>query len=165
MEQAAEVELFQQKKAAEAKRYQEEQEAEALKKKAEAEKFAAEQKAEGIKLVGEAEAEAIKAKGLAEAEGIDKKAEAMKKMGEASVLEMFFNAYPSIMAAAAKPLENVDQIMMFGEGNSAKMVGDIVNSTRQVMSGIEASTGIDIQALVSGFMGGKLSDTNNKENK
>ena len=62
------------------------------------------------------------------------------------------------MAAAAKPLENVDQIMMFGEGNSAKMVGDIVNSTRQVMSGIEASTGIDIQALVSGFMGGKLSD-------
>ena len=158
MEQAAEVELFQQKKAAEAKRYQEEQEAEALKKKAEAEKFAAEQKAEGIKLVGEAEAEAIKAKGIAEAEGIDKKAEAMKKMGEASVLEMFFNAYPSIMAAAAKPLENVDQIMMFGEGNSAKMVGDIVNSTRQVMSGIEASTGIDIQALVSGFMGGKLSD-------
>ena len=158
MEQAAEVELFQQKKAAEAKRYLEEQEAEALKKKAEAEKFAAEQKAEGIKLVGEAEAEAIKAKGIAEAEGIDKKAEAMKKMGEASVLEMFFNAYPSIMAAAAKPLENVDQIMMFGEGNSAKMVGDIVNSTRQVMSGIEASTGIDIQALVSGFMGGKLSD-------
>ena len=79
-------------------------------------------------------------------------------MGEASVLEMFFNAYPSIMAAAAKPLENVDHITMFGEGNSAKLVGDIVNSTRQVMSGIETSTGIDLQALISGFMGGKLSD-------
>ena len=26
------------------------------------------------------------------------------------------------------------------------------------MSGIEASTGIDLQALISGFMGGKLSD-------
>ena len=155
-QQAAEVELYKRQKEAEAKRYEFEQEAEALKKKAEAEKYARAQEAEGIRLVGEAEAEAIRAKGLAEAEGIDKKAEAMKKMGEASVLEMFFNAYPQIMEAAAKPLANVDQIMMFGEGNSAKMVGDIVNSSKQVMEGIKASTGIDLSSVLAGFLGGKL---------
>jgi len=157
-EQKAAVELFQRQKDAEAKLYEEEQEAEALKKKAEAEKYAAEQRAEGIRLVGQAEAEAIRAKGVAEAEGIDKKAEAMRKMGEASVLEMFFNAYPQIMAAAAKPLENVEQIMMFGEGNSSKMVGDIVNSTKQVIEGVKASTGVDLTAILSGFIGGSIQD-------
>lgn len=162
-EKEAEVELFKKQKEAEAKKYQAIQEAEALKSKAEAEKYASEQKATGIKLVGEAEAEAIKAKGIAEAEGIDKKAEAMRKMGEASVLEMFFKAYPEIMAAAAKPLEKVDSITMFGDGNSAKMVGDIVNTTKQVVSGIETSTGINLQSLLAGFLGGELAKDRKEE--
>lgn len=166
-QQKADVELYKRQKEAEAKRfeiaqqadaqkYQTTQEAEALKKKAEAEKFASEQRAEGLRKIGEAEADAIRAKAIAEAEGIDRKAEAMKKMGEASVLEMFFNAYPEVMAAAAKPLENTSSITMFGEGNSAKMVGDIVSSATQVMSGIEASTGINVQSLLAGFLGSKL---------
>ncbi len=162
-ERAAEVELYKRQKDAEAKRYELEQEAQALKIKAEAERYAKEQEAEGIRLVGEAEAEAIRAKGIAEAEGIDKKAEAMKKMGEASVLEMFFNAYPQIMEAAAKPLANVDQITMFGEGNSAKMVEDIVKSSKQVMEGIKASTGIDPAALIAGFLGGKMGQNASKD--
>lgn len=159
-QQRAKVELYQRQKDAEAKKYETIQEAEALRQKAEAEKYAAEQKAEGIRLIGKAEADAIEAKGIAEAQGIDKKAEAMKKMGEASVIEMFFNAYPEIMAAAAKPLENVGSITMFGEGNSAKVVGDIVTSTQQVMKGIETSTGINLQSLLAGFVGGKLADVN-----
>lgn len=160
-EQKAQVELFKRKKEAEARKYEAEQEAEALRKKAEAEKYASEQKALGIKAVGEAEAAALEAKGVAEAVGIEKKAEAMKKMGEASVLEMFFKAYPDVMAAAAKPLDNVNSITMFGDGNSSKMVEDIVKSTSQVMSGIEASTGINVQALLSGFLGSKLNNSNN----
>lgn len=159
-EKKAEVELFQRQKDAEAKAYETAKEAEALRVKAEAEKYAAEQKAKGIRLIGEAEAASIKAKGIAEAEGIDKKAEAMKKMGEASVLEMFFNAYPQIMAAAAKPLENVDKITMYGDGNSTKLIGDIVNSTTQVMEGVKKSTGIDLSAVLAGFLGGKLADSN-----
>lgn len=169
-EKAADVELYKKQKAAEANRYEQEQEAEALKKKAEASRFAKEQEAEGIKAVGEAEATAIKAKAIAEAEGIDKKAEAMKKMGEAAVLEMFFEAYPKVMEAAAKPLQNVDQIMMFGEGNSSKMVGDIVNSSKQVIEGIKAATGIDPMAIIAGFLGGKVgsateNDPDKKETK
>lgn len=157
-EQQAEVELFKRKKDAEAKRFEEEQKAEARKATALAEKFAKEQEAEGIRMVGQAEAEAIRAKGLAEAEGIDKKAEAMKKMGEASVLEMFFQAYPQIMEAAAKPLTNVDSITMYGDGNSTKLIKDIVNTTTQVVKGVEDSTGISLQSLLAGFLGGKLAD-------
>ena len=84
----------------------------------------------------------------------------MRKMGEASVLEMFFKAYPEVMAAAAKPLENVGNITMYGEGNSAKLIGDIVNSGTQVMSGVEQATGLDIKALLSGFLGGKFAGLN-----
>jgi len=156
-EQRADVELYKRKKDAEAKRFEEEQAAEALKKKAEADKFAKEQEAEGIRMVGEAQAAAIKAKGLAEAEGIDKKAEAMKKMGEAAVLEMFFEMYPKAVEAAAKPLENVDSMVMYGDGNSTKMIKDIVGTASQISEGIKSSTGLDIQSILSGFLGGKLS--------
>ena len=166
-QQKAEVELFKRQKDAEAKRYEEEQEAEAMKKKAEAEKYAKEQEAEGILRIGEAEASAIKAKALAEAEGIDKKAEAMKKMGDAAILEMFFNAYPQIAAAVAKPLENVDSIVMYGDGNNTKLIKDIVGTTTQIAEGIKSSTGLDVQAIISGLIGGKMgtidssSDVNN----
>lgn len=161
-EQAADVALYKRMKEAEAKKYEAEQEAEARKAQADADKYTKTQEAEGIRLVGEAEAEAIKAKSLAEAQGIEKKAEAMQKMSEAAILEMFFNMYPQAMEAAAKPLGNVDQIMMFGEGNSAKLVGDIVNSSTQVMEGIKKSTGLDISALIAGVVGGKLGQASNK---
>ena len=79
---------------------------------AEAQRFAKEQEAEGIAAVGKAEAEAIRAKALAEAEGIDKKAEAMKKYGEAAVVEMIMAALPEIARNVAEPLSKVDKITM-----------------------------------------------------
>lgn len=165
----ANADIAKEEKLVEVKRTQAEVEEQALdaeiRKKADAEKYASEQKALGIKAVGEAEAAALEAKGIAEAVGIEKKAEAIKKMGEASVLEMFFKAYPDVMAAAAKPLDNVNSITMFGDGNSSKMVEDVVKSTSQVMSGIEASTGINVQALLSGFLGSKLNNNNVESNK
>lgn len=160
-EQAADVALYKRKKEAEAKRFEEEQQALAQKAKADADKYSKEQEAEGIRKVGEAEAAAIRAKAVAEAEGIEKKAEAMQKMGEAAILEMFFNMYPLAMEAAAKPLSNVDQIMMFGEGNSAKLIGDIVNSSKQVTEGIKSSLGIDPIAMLSGLLGGRLGSVSN----
>lgn len=155
-EQKAMAELFRRQQQAEAEKYEEVQQAEAIKAKADADRYAQEQEALGVAALGKAEAEAIRAKGEAEAEALDKKAEAMRKMGEASVLEMFFNAYPQVVEAAAKPLANVDQIMMFGEGNSARMVEDIFNYTKQATAGIEASTGINIASLLAGFVGAKV---------
>ena len=155
-QQEAEAELFKRQKDAEARRYEQEQEAAAAMKMAEAQKFAKEQEAEGIAAVGKAEAEAIRAKALAEAEGIDKKAEAMRKYGEAAVVEMVMSALPEIAKNVAEPLSKVDKITMYGEGNSSKLLADIVNGTTQVTEGISAGMGIDLKSLILGAMGGKL---------
>ena len=155
-QQEAEAELFKRQKDAEARRYEKEQEAAAEMKIAEAQKYAKEQEAEGIAAVGKAEAEVIRAKALAEAEGIDKKAEAMKKYGEAAVVEMIMSALPEIAKNVAEPLSKVDKITMYGEGNSAKLLADIVNGTTQVTEGISAGMGLDIKSLLAGALGGKL---------
>ena len=165
-QKAAEAELVRRQKAAEAQAYEAVQKAEAAKQAAaleaearklmaEAELSQAQKEAEGIAAKYQAEAEGIRAKGLAEAEGIDKKAEAQKKMGEASVLEMYFQAMPLIAQAVAAPLANVDSITMYGEGNQAKMVGDITTSMNQIMAGVKDATGVDPMALLAGFLGGK----------
>lgn len=145
---------------ADAERYAAEQEAEAelyrRTKEAEAKMIERQKEAEGIRAVGEAEAEAIRLKALAEAEGIDKKAEAMKKYGEAAVIEMIMNALPEIAKNVAEPLGKVDKITMYGEGNSTKLISDIVNGTTQVTEGISAGMGIDIKSLILGALGGKM---------
>ena len=145
---------------ADAQRYAAEQEAEAelfrRTKEAEAKMIERQREAEGIRAVGEAEAEAIRLKALAEAEGIDKKAEAMKKYGEAAVIEMIMGALPEIAKNVAEPLSKVDKITMYGEGNSAKLLSDIVNGTTQVTEGISAGMGIDIKSLIMGALGGKM---------
>ena len=155
-QQEAEAALFKRQKDAEAKRYEQEQEAEAERKSAEAQKYAREQEAEGIAAVGKAEAEAIRAKALAEAEGIDKKAEAMKKYGEAAVIEMVMQALPEIAKNVAEPLSKVDKITMYGEGNSAKLLQDIINGTTQITEGFTEGMGIDVKSLLSGLLGGKI---------
>lgn len=146
-EQEAEADKIRRQKDAEARAYEIEQEAKAMKAKADAEMYAAEQQAKGIAAIG-----------LAEAEAIEKKAEAQKKMGEASVIEMYLNALPQIVANAAAPLTNVDSITMYGEGNSAKMVEDVMKSANQVFSGL-ADTGLDLPAMLAGALGGKLATT------
>lgn len=154
-EKTAEAELFTIQKKAEADRIKAENEALALKAKAEAEAFAKKKEAEALKEYLLAEATGIKEKGLAEAEAIDKKAEAMTKMGEAAVLEMFFNVLPSVAENVSKPLQNVDSITMYGEGNGAKMVGDITKSMSQVINGVGDATGLDVKSIIGGFLGAK----------
>lgn len=165
-EKKAEAELIARQREAEAKRYEQEQkaaaekfaaeqEAQAMRAKADASKYAALAEAEGVAAVGKAEAEAIQAKALAEAEGIDKKAEAQKKMGEASIMEMYFEALPKVMANAAAPLTNVDKITMYGEGNQAKLIGDVMKTADQVMSSLTDATGVDIKSVIAGYLGGK----------
>lgn len=125
-------------------------------KQAEADKEQMIKEAEGIEAKGKAEAEAIRLKALAEAEGIDKKAEAMKKYGEAAILEMYFKSLPDIAKNIAEPLKNIDKITMYGEGNNTKLVGDITKSITQVSDGLNDSLGVDIKSLLAGALGHKL---------
>ena len=155
----SEAQLFERQKKAEAEKFEREKEAEALKATAEAQRFTMEQEAEGIRAKGLAEAESIRAKSIAEAEGIEKKAEAMQKMGEAAVLDMYFKALPDVVKNAAQPLGNVDKITMYGDGNSTKLVKDIMSTVVQVTDGMKESTGVDLSAVLSGFLGGKVAST------
>ncbi len=143
-ERRAEAELIKRQREAEARAYEALKDAEAKKAEADALRYAMEQEAEGIR-----------AKGVAEAEAIEKKAEAQKKMGEASVLEMYLTALPEVVKNAAAPLAQTDKIVMYGDGNSTKLVGDVMSSTSQIMEGMKESTGIDLGALLAGFVGGK----------
>ncbi len=136
-EKEAEAELIKRQKDAEAQKFEAIQRAEAQKAEAEALRFSMEQEAEGIR-----------AKGVAEAEAIEKKAEAQKKMGEASVLEMYLNALPEVVRNVAAPLAQTDKIVMYGEGNSSKLVGDVMSSANQVMEGIKEATGIDLGGIL-----------------
>ncbi len=136
-EKEAEADLIRRQKDAEAKKYEALQQAQARKAEAEAERFAMEQEAEGIR-----------AKGIAEAEAIEKKAEAQRKMGEASVLEMYLKALPEVVKNAAEPLAQTDKIVMYGDGNSTKVVKDVMSTANQVIEGVKESTGIDITALI-----------------
>ena len=150
-EQQAQAERIEREQKAQAEKYEALQQAEATKAKAEADKFAAEQDAIAIKVKGEAEAEAIRLKLSAEAEGLDKKAEAMLKMKEAAVVEMLVKVLPDIAKAVAEPLNNVDSITMYGEGNSGRMVGDIMTSLDKVTNGL----GIDVRDLIKATLTGK----------
>lgn len=162
-QQLADAQLYERQREAEAKKFETEREADAMKAQAEARKYTMEQEAEGIRTKGVAEAEAIRAKAIAEAEGIEKKAEAMAKMGEAAVLEMYFKALPEVVKNAAQPLNNVDRITMYGDGNSAKLMKDIMGTVTQVTDGLKESTGVDLAAVLSGFLGGTIAkDSNTK---
>lgn len=141
----AEADLIRRQKEAEAQKFEAIQQAEARKAEAEALRFSMEQEAEGIR-----------AKGLAEAEAIEKKAEAQRKMGEASVLEMYLTALPEVVKNAAIPLAQTDKIVMYGDGNSTRLVKDVMSSASQVMDGVKESTGIDLQALLAGVVGGRI---------
>ena len=165
-EKAAEADLAKRKREAEAKAYEQVQRAEAAKKAAEleaearkaqadAERYAAEAEAAGIAAKYAAEAEGIRQKGVAEAEGIDKKAEAQKKMGEASVLEMYFNMLPNAIAAAAKPMESVDKIVLYGEGAQTQLISGVTTTTQQVIDGVKEATGIDVAQMIGGYLGAK----------
>ena len=147
------------KKAADAKKYQAEREAEAMlirrQREAEAQKYEALQQAEAKKAEADAaryameqEAEGIRARGLAEAEAIEKKAEAQKRMGEASIIEMYLSALPEVVKNAAAPLAQTDKIVMYGDGNSSRLVRDVMNSGNQILEGLKEATGVDLSDLM-----------------
>jgi flotillin len=83
----------------------------------------------------------------------------MQKMNEAAVLEMYFNVLPSIVESAARPLENVDRITMYGDANSSKVVKGVMDVLPQVNDMMKEFSGIDLSDLLSRFAKGKTEDS------
>ena len=151
----AEAEKFEREKAAEirrihaeAEKFEREKEAEAQRVQAEADLFARMQEAEGIRAVGEAEAKAIEARGIAEAEALEKKAEAMKKYGQAAMMEMIVKALPEMAASIAKPLESIDKVTIIDGGKGGTGVdtmGSYVPSVlARTIETMKEITGLDL---------------------
>ena len=158
----SEAELFERKKKAEAEKFEAEQEAEAKKALADAVKAQGIAEAEAARAKGEAEAAAIKAKAEAEAEGLMKKAEAMAAYGDAAkqdmqlqALKVYFEQLPAIAKAVGEGYTNVDKIYMYG-GDTSQLAGDIMKNVSQVSEGLSQSLGIDLNSLLTGFLGGQL---------
>ncbi len=178
-ERDAEATQFAIQKNAEAQRYQQEQTAEGIKAmaaanleaaQADAKGIAAKGQAEGIAIraTGEAEAITIKAKGLSEAEALDKKADAMAKYGEAAKQDMqleavktYFNVLPQIAGEISKPMEKIGNITMYGEGNTAKLTGDITKTLTQITNGLTDGLGINPTNILNSMLAKKLPESNN----
>lgn len=175
----AEADQYSKERDAEAQRYQQEQTAEGVKAmaaanleaaQADAKGIAAKGQAEGIAIraTGEAEAITIKAKGLSEAEALDKKADAMAKYGEAAKQDMqleaaktYFNVLPKIAGEIAKPMEKIGNITMYGEGNTAKLTGDITKTITQITNGLTDGLGINPTNILNSMLAKKLPESNN----
>ena len=151
-QQKADADLYRRQKDAEAQLFERTKEAEAKKAEADALKYQAEQEAAGIQAKGEAEAKAIEAKGIAEAEAMDKKAEAMKKYGQAAIAEMIVNVLPEIAKSVAEPLSQIDKISIIGGADGNNGVESLSNNVPVVMAkvieSVNEATGIDLKEII-----------------
>lgn len=161
IEQEAEAEKLARIQKAEAEQKEAEYQAKAKIEIAKANKEAARLEAEGIKakMIAEAdgkkamllaEAEGIREKALAEAEGIEKKAEAQAKMKEASVVEMICNVLPDIADKVSTPLDNVQNITMYGD-KTTELIENNTQKIDKVLNVAKDSLGIDIKELLGKF--------------
>lgn len=162
IEKNAEADLVKRQKNAEAEQYEQERAADAKKAMADADLVAGENAAKVIRLRGEAEASAIKMKALAEAEGLEKKADALAKMNEVGQMEMqlqvakaFVEQLPNIAKGIAEGYTKVGQITMYGD-QTAKISGNIIDTTAQISDGLSKSLGIDLKSMLAGVFSAKM---------
>ena len=101
-------------------------------------------------------AEATLLKGQAEAQALELKAEAMKKYGEAAMLEMVVSRLPEVARAIGEPLAQTEKIILFGEGAATGLTRDISGSMLQTFEAVKASVGMDIPKMLKDVSTGGL---------
>lgn len=132
-----------------------------IQKQADADKYRVEQdalaeqakrqrEAEAQRYAMEQEAAAIKAEGEAEAAAMDKKAEAMKKYGQAAMAQMAIEVLPQVAKEVAAPLSKVDKITLYGEGGMGSLSGNVPSVMAKVFDTVKSATGIDLQEIAKG---------------
>jgi len=147
----AEAERFAQEQRAEADRYQIEAKAKA---EAEAVRLSGNANADKERAEGTAEADIIRLKGLAEAEAKDKIADALRKYGEAAVIELIIQKFPDIARAIAEPLSKTEKIVIVDGGGSGpnggagKVTGYVTDLLAKMPETVNALTGVDVNQLL-----------------
>lgn len=124
-------------------------------KEAEATERAAKAEAKRIQAVGEAEGEAERLKGEGIAAATKAQVAAYNAMENGNLLAgRYIEIMPSLAEAVARPLSAVDSITMYGEGNSAALVGDTSRTVSQLNSALGDVLGIDLKDVVGGLVTG-----------
>jgi flotillin len=101
-------------------------------------------------------AEATLLKGQAHAQALELRAEAMKKYGEAAMLEMVISRLPEVARAIGEPLAKTEKIILFGEGAATGMTRDIAGSMMQTFEALKTSVGMDIPQMLKDVTTGGL---------
>jgi flotillin len=107
--------------------------------------------AEATKAEGVAEAAAIAARGEAEAGAMQRKAEAYKHYGEAAVVDIIANTLPQVVAEAAAPMSNIDQMTVISTDGASQTVRSVASTVAQGSEMVKALFGVDLTELVQGF--------------
>ncbi len=112
-----------------------------------------EAEASATQAVGLAEAAAIKAKGEAEAQVKELLAQAYEKYGQQAVIDRILAAMPEMLAAAAKPLGDIDNITVLGNADQASGVSKLATDlVTQIPAIVKAGTGFDIAEWLTSYM-------------
>lgn len=133
IEKVADADRYREQQIADAKAYAIEKEAEAMTKKA----------------------IAVTELGLAEARVMREKAEAQNILNQQALATRLIDLLPEMIGNLSAPLNNVDRITMYGEGNVTQFMGDQVKSMESVFSGIKQATGLDLAEIISGKIVGE----------
>jgi len=120
---------------------------------------AAENEAAAVEAAGRAEAAAISAKGLAEAEAVDALAVAQGKYGQAALASQVITALPDIAREMAAPLGNIDTLSVVSTDGANDLTKSVANNITQLQDVVRASTGLDLVALLGGYLGAKAGTT------
>jgi flotillin len=109
--------------------------------------------AEATRAEGEAEAAAIAARGQAEAEAMQKKADAYKQYGEAAVVDIVANVLPKVVAEAAAPMSQIDQMTVISTDGASQTTRSVASTVAQGSEMVKSLFGVDLADLVQGFAG------------
>jgi flotillin len=106
---------------------------------------------EAVKAEGLAEAASILARGEAEAEAMAKKASAYDAYGDAAVIDIVAAMLPQVVAEAAKPMSQIDNISVISTDGASQTVKSVASTVAQGQEIAKNLLGIDLGELVQSF--------------
>ncbi|MCA5891889.1 flotillin family protein [Isoptericola sp. NEAU-Y5] len=112
--------------------------------------------AAGIRAEGEARAAATEAEGRAEAVATDAKAEALKKYGEAALVQELIERLPDIVRAAAEPIGAIQGMTVVSTDGASAITKNVASVLSEGQGVIKQLTGVDINQLIAGIAGSQL---------
>jgi flotillin len=110
--------------------------------------------AEATRAEGLAEAEAIAARGQAEAEAMQRKADAYARYNDAAVVDIVADALPKVVAEAAAPMGQIDQMTVISTDGASQTVRSVASTVAQSNEMLKSLFGVDVAGLVQGFGAG-----------